>query len=134
MSVYQTLLPSASRTTTQTSPDIDTLGFRSLIVTLDVTVVGTGSITVTINRKDIASGKYILILAGLAVITAVTNSYKVTPGEIAAVANVSAVDVLPQTTQVVVTANNANPVTYSLGIDLVDGGVGLAQGQGGGLR
>ena len=44
-----------------------------------------------------------------------------TPGEIAAVANVSAVDVMPQTIQIVVTANNANAMTYSLGIDLEEG-------------
>src|SRR5205807_351237 len=102
------------------SANIDTASARSLTVTLDVTVAGTGSITLTINRWDPASNKYILILAGAAVTTAVTNSYKVTPGEIAAVANVSAVDVLPNWIQLVVTANNANAMTYSVDYELED--------------
>src|SRR5437879_3068596 len=121
MSFAGTFLPSASRTTTQTSPDIDTRSYRSLTVTVDITVIGTGSITATINAKDVASGKYILILAGLALVANATTRYKVTPGEIAAAANAVAVDVLPQFIQIVITANNANPVTYSVGYDLEDG-------------
>lgn len=119
MAFSETWLPSVSRTTTQTSPDIDTRGHRHLIVTLDVTAVGAGpSVTLTINGKDAASGKYRLILAGAAVTTAVTNTYKVTQGVVAAAANVSAVDVLPQFIQFVLTANNANAGTYSCGYDL----------------
>lgn len=121
MALAATLLASAARTTTQTSPDIDTRSYRSLIVTVDVTVIGTGSITVTINRKDVASGKYTLILAGVALVANATTIYKITPGEIAAVANSIAVDVLSQFVQIVVTANNANPATYSVGYDLTDG-------------
>lgn len=120
MAYAVTWLASASRTTTQTSSDIDTASARSLTVTLDVTVAGTGSVTLTINRKDPASGKYLLMLAGAAVTTAVTNTYKITPGEIAAVANVSAVDVLPNWIQLVLTANNANAMTYSVDYELED--------------
>lgn len=111
-------LPSSSRTTTQTSPDISTAGFKNLTVTLDMTVVGTGSVTLTINGKDQASGKYRLLLAGAAVVTNVTNVYKVTQNIVAAVANVSAIDVLPELIQLVATANNANAATYSVGYDL----------------
>ena len=121
MAISQTVLPSAARTTTQTSPDIDTRGARSLIVTVDITAIGTGSITLSINAKDVASGKYVLLLASVALVANATTRYKVTPNEIAAAANVSAVDVLPQFIQIVVTANNANPVTYSVGLDLADG-------------
>jgi hypothetical protein len=114
-----TWLPSASRTTTQTSPDISTAGFHNLIVTLDMTAVGASpSVTLTINGKDVASGKYRLILSGAAVVTAVTNTYKVTRNIVAAAANVSAIDVLPEFIQLVVTANNANAGTYSVGYDL----------------
>src|SRR2546421_1384988 len=115
-----TWLPSASRTTTQTSADIETAGARSLIVTVDITVIGTGSITLTINRKDVASGKYILMLASVALVGNGTTTYRVTPGETAAAANVAAVDELPQWIQLVMTANNANAVTYSVGYDLED--------------
>src|SRR3989442_1724360 len=69
-------LPSASRTATVTSADIPTLGFKNLSVTLDMTTVGTGSVTLTINGKDAASGKYRLILAGAAVVmSSVTDRF-----------------------------------------------------------
>jgi hypothetical protein len=62
-------LTSTSRTTTQTSPDFSNLSGQALVVVLDMTTVGTGSVTLTINGKDTASGKYYLLLAGAAVIT-----------------------------------------------------------------
>lgn len=120
MSRQATLLPSAAYTTTYTSPDIDTQGFRSVEVTIDITNAGTGSVTVSINRKDWASGKYLLMLASAALIANGTVTLKITPGELAAAANSIAADVLPQTIQIVVTANNANPVTYSLDYELAD--------------
>lgn len=108
------LFASASRTTTQTTPDQINLFARGIILILDVTVPGTGSVTLTINMKDPVSGKYKLILAGAAVITQVTNIYTIYPGAVVT-ANVSANANLPKTWQAIVTANNANPVTYSLG-------------------
>lgn len=119
MALAATLLTAVGRTTTFTSPDIDTLGFRAILVTLDMTTIGTGSVTVTINGKDVASGKYTLLLSGAAIVGNSTNRYKVTPGYIAAVANVSAIDVLPNVIQIVATANNANATTYTLGYDLI---------------
>ena len=114
-----TLLASASRTTTQTSADLFNYnGFGALIVTLDMTTVGTGSVTVTINGKDTASGKYRLLLAGAAITTNVTNTYKIGP-HIIAVANSIGQDYLPRIFQIVVTANNSNAATYSLGYNLV---------------
>lgn len=112
------LLPSASRTTTQTSVDLQNRGgLSSLNVVLDMTVVGTGSVTLTINGKDAASGKYYLLLSGAAVITNSTNRYRV--GKVlAASANAIAQDYLPDTFQIVVTANNANAATYSVGYSL----------------
>ena len=64
--------------------------------------------------------RHILMLSGVAVTTAVTNTYKITPGELAAVANVTAVDILPEWIQIVVTANNANAMTYSVDYELED--------------
>ncbi len=109
-----TLLPSAARTTTQTSADISTGGARTLRVTLDMTVVGTGSVTLTIQGKDSTSGKYYTILAGAAVITNVTNQYRVGP-TLASATNTVAQDYLPEYIRIVVTANNANSATYSVG-------------------
>lgn len=112
------LLASAARTTTQTSADLTNFNGRALHVILDMTTVGTGSATVTINGKDPASGKYYLLLSGAAVITNVTNVYKVGLG-FANTANVSVNDFVPRIFQIVVTANNANTATYSVGYNLL---------------
>lgn len=109
-----TLLASAARTTTQTSADIVVHNARTLTVVLDMTTVGTGSVTVTINGKDAASGKYYPMLTGAAIITNSTNRYRIGP-TLAAVANSIAQDYLPRIIQIVVTANNANSATYSVG-------------------
>ena len=104
----------AGATTTQTGPDLTNAGERGVTVTLDMTVVGTGSVTVTIQGKDPGSKKYYTLLAGAAVITNVTNRYTVYPGGTVA-ANVSASDSLPETWRILVTAGNANAATYTVG-------------------
>lgn len=113
-----TLLASASRTTTQTGADTTNYNYRGLHVVLDMTTVGTGSVTLTIEGKDEASGKYYTILSGAAVTTNSTNVYKVYPG-LTAAANAVANDVLPRTFRINVTANNANAATYSVGYSMV---------------
>jgi hypothetical protein len=119
MALSNTWLASASRTTAQTSSDIDTQAFRHLTVTLDVTDVSASpSITLSIEGKDVASGKYRTLLAGAAVATAVTNVYRVTQGVVAAAANTSAVDVLPQFIRFKVAVADAHAAVYSVGYDL----------------
>lgn len=113
-----TLLASGARTLIQTSADIPTYNFKALTVILDVTVAGSGNITVTINGKDPASGKYYLLLSGAAVSSNSTNIYSVGPG-IAAAANVSVSAFLPAVIQIVVTHNNGNTITYSVGTNLM---------------
>lgn len=112
---------SAAQTTTQTQPDQDNAvlgGYQGIAVVLDVTVPGTGSVTLSIQGKDPASGKYYTLLAGAAVTTATTNLYTVHP-LVANVANVSASALLPRKFRVLVTANNANAMTYSVGATLL---------------
>lgn len=112
-----TLLASAARTTTQTSADLINYNGKKLVVVLDMTVVGTGSVTVSIDGKDTASGKYYNILTGAAITTNSTNRYRV--GELlATVANSVAQDYLPRVFRIVVTANNANSATYSVGYNI----------------
>lgn len=111
------LLASASRTTTQTSADQTNYNARGLHVVLDVTVAGTGSITLKVEAKD-AIGIYYTVLEGLPIIATGTNVYKLYPG-ITASANASASDILPRTFRVTITANNANAMTYSLAYSLV---------------
>lgn len=112
-----TLLASVSRTTNQTGADTTNYNHRGIHAVLDMTAVGTGSVTLTIEGKDEASGKYYTILAGAAVTTNSTNVYKVFPGATAA-ANAVANDVIPRTFRINVTANNANAATYSVGYSL----------------
>src|SRR5487761_2323202 len=108
------LVASAARTTTQTSADQTNTNGRGVLVVLDVTVIGTGNITLEIDGKDPVSGKYYTILTGAAVSSNSTTVYRVYPG-LTAAANATASDVLPRTWRVKVTANNANAVTYSVG-------------------
>lgn len=112
------VLPSAARTTTQTGDDLAAGSYRGIKVVLDMTTAGTGSVTLTIQGKDVTSGKYFTLLAGAAVTTNSTNVYTVYPGA-AVAANVSANDQLPATFRLLVTANNANSATYSVGASML---------------
>lgn len=111
--VSGTILASASRTTTQTQADQSNSGFRGISVVLDMTIVGSGSVTLEIDVKDPVSGKYISLLTGAAVIANSTNVYRVYPGATAA-ANLVANDNLWDTYRIKVVANNANAATYSV--------------------
>jgi hypothetical protein len=118
-STSQQVFASAAQTTTQTSPDITCNYARTIDVILDCTVNAgsAGSVTVTINGKDPTSGKYYQLLAGAAVTSVSTNVYRVGVG-LTASANAVANYGVPKTIQIVVTANNANPVTYSVGLNM----------------
>lgn len=113
-----TLLASASRTTTQNSGGITTYNARGINVYVNITAVGTGSITLNILGVDPVSGSTYTILASAALVANAFTVYKVYPGG-AVTANVSANDHLPRVIQVNVVANNANAVTYSVGYTLL---------------
>lgn len=117
MQTYCVILPSASRTTTQTNV-LDVGMELGLIAILNMTTVGTGSVTLAINGVDKTSGATWNILTGAAVVTNSTNVYRVYPG-LTAAANATASDVIPDQLQFVVTANNANAAVYSLSANLV---------------
>ena len=112
------VLTGAAATASQNTADYPNGAFRGIKAVLDMTTVGTGSVTLTIQGKDAASGKYYTLLAGAAVVTNSTNVYTVFPGA-PATANVSANDQLPKTWRVLVTANNANATTYTVGVTLL---------------
>jgi hypothetical protein len=112
-----TALTSAARTTTQTV-NITNYNGRAIHVVLNVTSAGTGSITLSINGVDALSSATYVILTGVAVTTNSTNVYKVGPS-LTAAANAVANDYLPRSIQIVVTANNANTITYSVGYSLM---------------
>lgn len=104
-------------TTTQTSPDYTNEYGCGAEIYFNVTNAGTGSVTVTVQGKDPTSGTYYTVLSGAAVTTNSFNKYQIFPGA-ATTANVSVNDLMPFKWRVIVTANNANPATYSVGVTL----------------
>ena len=114
-----TFLASAERTTTQTQDEqFNSNGFRGIRVVLDMTTPGSGSVTLTIQAKDRTSGEWHTLLAGAAVTSDSTNVYQVFPGA-PVTTNVSANSQLGSAWRLVVTANNANACTYSVGSELL---------------
>lgn len=119
---YRVLYPSVARTATPASdPQNDVTQSRlGGHFVLDVTAIGAApSIVVNIEAFDPASGKWYAILTSAAVTTVSTNVLRVYPG-LTAAANVVASDVLPPNWRARVTHGNADSITYSLGVRLMD--------------
>jgi hypothetical protein len=114
-----TVFASGAQTATQTQSDQTNNTARGIKVVLDMTnVASSPSVTLEIDGKDTASGKYYSILTGAAVTTVSTNVYTIYPG-ITTSANVAANDILPHTWRIKVVANNSNSGTYSVGASLL---------------
>lgn len=114
----QTLYSSAARTATPTAVEINTRRFKTLVVVLDATVHAvSAALTITVARKDNASGKYIDILQSASITTVSTNTIRVGLG-LPATANVSANEPLPNVVRVTITHGNANAVTYTVSAHL----------------
>lgn len=109
----QVLYSSAARTATPTAVEINTRRFKSMVIVLDATaIVSTPSITIAIDRKDNASGKYINILTSAAIATVSTNTIRFGVG-LPVTANVSANEPMPNVVRITVTHGNGNSITYS---------------------
>ena len=117
-STKEILLPSLSRTATVPGADRRGSVYRSMVVLINVTVNagGLGSITVTVDGKD-ANDVYYNILTSAALTAVASTKLTIGPG-LPVTANISANEPLPETWRVTVTANNANPITYSVGLML----------------
>lgn len=113
--IHSSALNVAGSTVTQTTQDFTNEYGAGAEVYLNVSNAGTGSITLTIQGKDPTSGVYYTVLSGAAVTTNSFNKYQVFPGA-ATTANVSVNDLMPFKWRVVVTSNNSNPMTYSVGV------------------
>lgn len=109
------LIPSASRTVTNYSDRQDNLKSKGVIVDINVTDAGTGSVTLSIQRWNPATSTWVDMLATAAITTATTGTLTLFPGS-AVTANVSANASLPRGWRVAVTHNNANAMTYVVGI------------------
>lgn len=112
------LLAGVGATASQNSADLTNADGRGVKVYVNTSLIGTGSITVSIQAKDPASGTYTTLLASAAIVTNTLTVLTVYPG-LPVTTNVSANDVLPRQWRVSVVANNANPANYSVGASII---------------
>lgn len=114
MNYNTTILAAAARTITTNSDRVRNSDFRGAHVIIDVTAAtSTPSVVPTIQGYDAVSGKYYTILVGAAITGTGTTVLRVYPG-ITAATNLSVSDVLPSEWRVIMTAGNANSLTYSI--------------------
>lgn len=114
-----TIYASAARTATPTAVTQRPDRYKGCILTIDVTaIVSTPSVTPKIEGV-MSSGAVYPILTGAAIAATGQVSMRVYPG-ITAAANVSVSDVLPQAIKVTFTHGNANSITYSADLVLID--------------
>ncbi len=114
------LLASAARTSESVSPEMENINCRGVIVTLDVTAVTeTPSLTLSVEFKDLASGKWEKLLTASAAVTAQgTHSYLVYPdGGLVAADDIVQIApwALPRYWRVKVAHTNTDSATYSAG-------------------
>lgn len=111
-------LPLAARSTSQESADIDNPYGRGIRVSVNVTdIAGGGSITPSVQTKD-ANGVYKTVATGAALIAVGATALVIYPG-ITAVAGFVFNDVVSGVVKIVITANNALPLDYSVAYDLI---------------
>lgn len=116
-----TLLASAARTTNTNSADQVNYNWKGLLLTVDVSSAGTGSITPTIQTKDSISGNYKTIwTAAAALVANGTAVYAFYPGS-PALGSLTFTELVAafvgRTWRLGVTHNNANSITYSASAD-----------------
>lgn len=115
----KTVWSSAARTTTPTKADIAVpAGCKGVAVTIDTTAASSPSTTPKIQVKDTVSGKYIDLLAGVAITGTGTVRLVVYPGCIA-VTNLVANLPIGGIVAVDMGHGNSNSHTYSVGIEFL---------------
>lgn len=92
-------------------------GAREMMVTTNVTIPGTGSITVTVGFVS-ASGAKVPLLSSTALTTAVVNNL-LFGMDLTASANLVAKNSIPAKIYVDVLHNNANAITYSVDLEFL---------------
>ena len=112
------IITATAVTTNQTSAAQFNLNGRGVRVVLNMTNIGTGNVTLAIQCFDSAGAGYYAILTGAAISTNSVNVYTVYPG-ISQLANQSASQIMTRQWNVLVTANNANPTTYTVGAQVL---------------
>lgn len=116
-----TIFASAARTATPTPFDGVNYDGKSLHLVIDCTAITSSpSVVFTLQGKDAVSGKFYTILASAAIVGTGTTVLRVGPG-LTAAANLVANDVLPRSYRVIATHGNADSITYSVGMSIVNG-------------
>lgn len=110
-----TLLASAARTSTTNTADQTLFNGRGAVLFLDITVVpGVETVTLAVQIKDPASGKYISILTSAPQATTGTTIYAVYPG-VTPAGGIAISFQLTHTWRVLLTHSASGSFTYSLG-------------------
>lgn len=118
-------LPSAARTATTNSGDLTNPGARGAMIFVDVTAfAATPDVDVSVEGKDPSSGNYVILGVSTAGITDVTGvgtyCYIIYPEDLTIPGSAEPLDLwtlpLPRTWRVVMTHNDADSITYSVGI------------------
>lgn len=110
------VFPSASRTATATSATYSSKDCRGLHIAFNLTVLGSGSISLVLQGYDATAGLWYDILVPVAVTTIGHKIYKMYPGiPVSTAVN----DILPTTWRIVVTPGDSVANTYSVIANLV---------------
>jgi hypothetical protein len=113
-----TLLPSAARTAAIQTAAMLNEDSQYLDVIVDITAWTAGSITLTLQGQDPASGTWYTLLASAALAAVATTVLRIGPG-LTAAANLVANVALPRTWRVSVAVGGAQSITYSIGFSAV---------------
>lgn len=108
------LFASASRTATVATEEQHNLRARGVIATINITSAGSGSVKLVVQRWDPVSD-WVTLADTANLTTDGATSLTVYPG-LTGSANVVVSAVIPRKWRVQVTHNNANAITYSVGI------------------
>lgn len=111
-----TVLSAQGTGTVNSADQINTNG-RGLILVVNITAITAGSLTVTIQGKDVVSGVYYTLLASAALASTGTTVMTIYPGETAS-ANVAANSPLPRTWRVS-SVVATGPVTATVGASVI---------------
>ena len=112
-------IPSAVFNSTQTTADFTNLASRGAHIILDITAISGSNIVLKVQGKDATSGKYYDMLISQSKNSVGTTVFKIYPGYPPA-NNLTASDGLPFTWRLVITPNNANNITYSVGVNYLE--------------
>lgn len=114
-----TIYASAARTATPTAVTKRVDRYKGCILIIDATAItATPSVVVTIEGVAASGNKY-TILTSAAITATGRTALRVYPG-ITASANVAVSDVLPQTIVITLTHGDADSITYSVDLVLID--------------